>query len=358
MSRAFALQPACRGGFASAYEGAMIRSHHRLCVAPMMEWTDRHCRTFHRMLTRRTLLYTEMETTGAILHGDRERLLALPPGQNPVALQIGGSDARALAEAARIGASFGYDEINLNVGCPSDRVQRGRFGAALMAEPKTVARGVAAMIDAVPAHVLVSVKCRIGIDDLDSSEHLARFVERVAEAGCRLFIVHARKAWLQGLSPKENRTAPPLDHERVHWLKRTFPELTIVLNGGIESLDEARAHLGAVDGVMLGRAAYHNPWLLAEADARIFGEAGAALTRRDVVQRLAAYIDAERARGVRLHQITRHVLGLYHGRPGARAFRRHLSENAHREGAGPEVLIEAMEMAESAARPSRAFAAE
>src|SRR5262245_50525717 len=262
-----------------------MRSH-RFCVAPMMDWTDRHCRFFHRLLTRNALLYTEMVTAPAVLHGDRARLLALDASEHPVALQLGGSDPLALAEAAAIGANYGYDEINLNVGCPSDRVQEGRFGACLMAEPELVAACVAAMRARVS--VPVTVKCRIGIDDQDSEADLERFVSAVAGAGCRTFIVHARKAWLQGLSPKENREVPPLDYGRVHRLKAEHPELEIVINGGIASLDEAEAHLAKVDGVALGRAAYQNPYLLADVDRRLFGATGT-LSRRMVLDALLPY---------------------------------------------------------------------
>src|SRR5262245_41689870 len=257
---------------------------HRFCVAPMMDWTDRHCRFFHRLLTRRALLYTEMMTAEAVLHGNRERLLGFSPEEHPVALQLGGSDPARLAQAAAIGAEYGYDEINLNVGCPSDRVQEGRFGACLMAEPELVADCVAAMRARVP--VPVTVKCRIGIDQQDIEADLERFVSAVAAAGCRTFIVHARKAWLQGLSPKENREIPPLDYGRVYRLKAAQPELEIVINGGIASLGEAEAHLAKVEGVALGRAAYQTPYLLAEVDRRLFGATTTPHSRREVVEAL------------------------------------------------------------------------
>ncbi len=295
----------------------------RLSVAPMLDWTDRHFRYFIRRITRRTLLYTEMVATGALLHGDRERLIGFHDDEHPVALQLGGSEPADLATCARIGAQRGYDEINLNVGCPSDRVQQGRFGACLMAEPALVADCVAAMREAVD--VPVTVKHRIGIDDQDSYQALCDFVGTLAEAGCAAFIVHARKAWLSGLSPKENRTVPPLRHDVVHRLKRDFPQLTIVINGGIESLDQAIEQLAHVDGVMIGRAAYHDPWLLAEADARVFGDLPASTTRREVFEAMLPYIERELAAGTRLHAITRHMLGLFHGVPGARAWRRMLS---------------------------------
>jgi tRNA-dihydrouridine synthase A len=302
----------------------------------MMDWTDRHCRYFLRLLSSRTFLYTEMVTADAVLYGDRERVLGFSPEEHPVGLQLGGSDPGKLAEAARIGADFGYDEINLNIGCPSDRVQSGRFGACLMAEPELVAKCVASMLATVS--VPVTVKCRIGIDDQDAEASLDRFVETVVEAGCSTFIVHARKAWLKGLSPKENRDVPPLDYERVHRLKARQPELEIVLNGGIESLAAARAHLPHVDGVMLGRAAYADPYLLAEVDRTLFRSEEAQPSRLDVLDAFRQYVKAELAKGARLNQMTRHILGLFHGQPRARAFRRHLAENAHLDGAGIEVL--------------------
>jgi tRNA-dihydrouridine synthase A len=310
----------------------------------MMDWTDRHCRFFHRLLTQHALLYTEMVTAEAVLRGDRKRLLGFSPEEHSVALQLGGSDPAKLAEAAAIGEAFGYDEINLNVGCPSNRVQEGRFGACLMAEPELVAECVAAMQRRVC--VPVTVKCRIGIDDQDSEAALQRFVELVADAGCRTFIVHARKAWLQGLSPKENREVPPLDYGRVFRLKADHPELEIVLNGGVESLQQAVAHLGKVDGVALGRAAYQNPYLLAEVDRAVFSVADAPPCRRDVLEQLVPYAERHLHAGGRLNNIVRHILGLYHGRPRARAFRRHLSEQAPREGAGIGALLEAIEIAE------------
>jgi tRNA-dihydrouridine synthase A len=306
----------------------------------MMEWSDRHCRFFHRQMTKRALLYTEMVTAQAIRHGDRERLIGFDPCEQPVALQIGGSEPKLLAEAARWGEEFGYAEINLNVGCPSDRVQEGRFGACLMAEPDLVAEGVAAMRAAVA--VPVTVKCRIGIDDQDEDEDLDRFVRRVAKTGCSTFIIHARKAWLEGLSPKENREIPPLNYERVYHLKRAHPGLVIVLNGGIASLAEAKAHLAHVDGVMLGRAAYHTPWILSDVDRLIFGEPSAFQTRADIVAIMKPYITAELTKAPGLARITRHMLGLFHGEPGGRAWRRIISENAHRPGAGVDLLDAAL----------------
>ena len=310
----------------------------------MMDWTDRHCRFFHRLLTRHALLYTEMVTAEAVLRGDRERLLGFSPDEHPVALQLGGSDAGKLAEAAAIGEAFGYDEINLNVGCPSDRVQEGRFGACLMLEPELVAECVAAMRRRV--RVPVTVKCRIGVDEQDSEVALQRFVTLVSGAGCAMFIVHARKAWLKGLSPKENREIPPLDYARVFRLKADHPDLEIVLNGGIESLDDAVSYLDKVDGVALGRAAYQNPHLLAEVDCALFGGTAASPSRRQVLEQLVPYAERHLRGGGRLNNIVRHVLGLYHGRPRARALRRHLSEQGPREGAGIGVLLEAIEIAE------------
>jgi tRNA-dihydrouridine synthase A len=326
---------------------------HKFCVAPMMEWTDRHCRYFLRLISKHTLLYTEMVTADAVLRGDRSRLLQFHVDEHPVALQVGGSDAGALAEAARIGAEFGYDEINLNVGCPSDRVQAGRFGACLMAEPALVADLIAAM--GASAKVPVTVKCRIGIDDQDAEESLDRFIDAVAEGGCRTFILHARKAWLQGLSPKENRDVPPIDYDRVYRIKARRPDLTIIVNGGIGSFGEATEHLSHVDGVMLGRAAYQDPYILAEVDHRLFG-AEPTPSRLEVLGSFMAYAEGELARGVRLNQMSRHILGLFHGQPRARAFRRVLAERAHLDGAGLDVLMAARSVAAGMSR--RAVAAE
>ena len=311
----------------------------RFCVAPMMDWTDRRCRAFHRALSRRARLYTEMVTTGAVLHGDRERLLGFDPAEQPVALQLGGSDPRDLAAAARIGEDLGYAEINLNVGCPSDRVQSGRFGACLMREPELVADCMAAIAAAVS--VPATLKCRIGVDEQDPEESLFRLVDLASAAGVRVFAVHARKAWLEGLSPKDNRTIPPLDYPLVHRLKRERPGLTIILNGGVETLDQAEAHLAHVDGVMLGRAAYHDPGLLGHVDHRFFGE-GASVSPEDGVRRHLPYLRARLAEGVHLSAMTRHMLGLFHGRPGARAWRRILTEQAVKPGAGLEVVERAL----------------
>jgi tRNA-dihydrouridine synthase A len=310
-----------------------------LSVAPMMEWTDRHCRYFLRLISRHVLLYTEMVTTGAVLHGDRRRLLAFDPAEHPVAAQLGGSEAGALAESARICEDWGYDEVNLNVGCPSDRVQSGRFGACLMAEPELVARLVAAMRRAVG--IPVTVKSRIAIDEMEEWPTLERFVRLVSAEGCAHFTVHARKAWLKGLSPKENRDVPPLRYDLVHRLKAEFPHLHVTINGGIRSLDEACGQLSHVDGVMIGRAAYENPYLLAGADRRLFGSDALAPDRHEVVEAMLPYAEARLREGAPLSAISRHMLGLFQGLPGARAWRRHISENAHRPGAGPEVLAEA-----------------
>jgi tRNA-dihydrouridine synthase A len=322
----------------------------------MMDWTDRHCRFFHRGLTRHALLYTEMVTAEAILHGDRDRLLNFDPDEHPVALQLGGSDPHKLATAARIGAQHGYREINLNVGCPSDRVQEGRFGACLMAEPGLVAHCVSAMLDAVS--IPVTVKCRIGIDDQDAEADFRTFIDTVAAAGCRQFIVHARKAWLKGLSPKENREIPPLDYSRVYRLKAERPDLTIVINGGIDSLDACDAHLRHVDGVMLGRAAYHEPYILADVDRRFFGATTQSVTRRAALERLIPAIERQIADGGRLNNITRHVLGIYHGRPRARLFRRILSEEGQRPGAGADILMKAIAAAEGETAVAMSPAAE
>ncbi|MEO8670246.1 MAG: tRNA dihydrouridine(20/20a) synthase DusA [Tahibacter sp.] len=309
-----------------------------LCVAPMMDWTDRHCRVFHRLLSPHARLYTEMVTAAALTHGDRRKLLAHDAFEQPLALQLGGSDPNELARAARIGEEAGYVEINLNVGCPSDRVQSGRFGACLMREPQLVGACVEAMRAAVA--VDVTVKCRIGVDQQDDYADLQHFTECMVAAGVRTLIVHARKAWLDGLSPKENRDIPPLNYARVHQLKQDFPQLCIVINGGITSAEQTEEHLRHVDGVMLGRAAYHDPFVLALVEQRLHGRD---LPLRDaILSRMQPYIEAELARGTALKHITRHLLGLYQGLPGARAFRRHLSERAHRNDAGIEVLLDAI----------------
>jgi tRNA-dihydrouridine synthase A len=319
----------------------------------MMDWTDRHCRVFHRIMTRHARLYTEMLTTGAIIHGDRARLLGFDASEHPVALQLGGSDPAHLAEAARIGEGFGYDEINLNVGCPSDRVKDGRFGACLMAEPRLVADGVAAMKRAVT--IPVTVKCRIGIDDQDPEVALDTLARGVIAAGSDALIVHARKAWLNGLSPKQNRDIPPLDYDRVYRLKAALPHVPVIINGGIASIAEASAHLAHVDGVMLGRAAYQEPWRLLNVDAELFGAAAPHATMKQAFAAMMPYIERELAQGTRLHSITRHFVGAFHGVPGARAFRRHLAENGVKPGAGVDVLRGAIALVDE--RPAAPMAA-
>jgi tRNA-dihydrouridine synthase A len=325
---------------------------HRFSVAPMMDWTDRHCRVFHRLMTRRARLYTEMLTTGAIIHGDRRRLLGFDTTEHPVALQLGGSDPRDLATAAKIGEDFGYDEINLNVGCPSDRVKDGRFGACLMAEPALVAACIEAMKREVK--IPVTVKCRIGIDDQDPEMALDALARGVVAAGADALIVHARKAWLNGLSPKENRDIPPLDYERVYRLKASMPHVPIIINGGIASVTEAKKHLAHVDGVMLGRAAYQEPWRLLAVDPELFGEGAPLPTMKDVFEAMMSYIEGELAQGTRLHSITRHFVGSFFGMPGARAFRRHLAENGVKPEAGIAVLRDAVALVEDGVAASMA----
>jgi tRNA-dihydrouridine synthase A len=316
------------------------RVDRRFCIAPMMEWTDRHCRFFHRLLTRRALIYTEMLTTGAVLRGNHARLLAFDAFEHPVALQLGGSDPAALAQCARTGEEFGYDEINLNVGCPSDRVQEGRFGACLMVEPALVADCVAAMKAAVK--VPVTVKCRLGVDEQDPDQALFIFAAAVKAAGADALIVHARKAWLQGLSPRDNREVPPLDYAIVHRLKTVHPDFEIVLNGGIASLEQAQAQLAHVDGVMMGRAAYQEPWRLLAVDPMFFGEPAPFASPKAAGLALIPYIEREQAKGVRVSSITRHVLGLFRSVPGARAFRRHLATEAVKPGADAAVMADAL----------------
>jgi len=306
----------------------------------MMDWTDRHCRYFHRLISRHVRLYTEMITTAALLHGDRQRLLAFHPAEHPLAIQLGGSEPEQLAQCAQWAEQAGYDEINLNVGCPSDRVQSGKFGACLMLEPARVAACVTAMREAV--QVPVTVKTRIGVDHQDSYEALVRFVALLRDAGLQCLIVHARKAWLQGLSPKQNREVPPLCYDRVYQLKRDFPAMAIHINGGIKTLEDIQSHLQHVDGVMIGREAYHNPYLLARIDSVVMGDTTPVPDRHQVVAALLPYVEQQLAAGVRLQQIARHILGLFQGQPGARAWRRYLSENAHKPDAGVEVLREAL----------------
>jgi tRNA-dihydrouridine synthase A len=310
----------------------------------MMDWTDRHCRYLHRLLTRRALLFTEMVTSAAIVHGDRERLLGFRDVEHPVAVQLGGSDPAELSEATRIAEAFGYDEVNLNVGCPSDRVQSGRFGACLMAEPELVASCVRAMCEV--THLPVTVKCRIGIDDQDTEESLDRFVDLMIGAGADHIYVHARKAWLKGLSPKENRIIPPLDYPRVYRLAERVAPFGMSINGGIETLDAAAEHLEHVSGVMLGRAAYHEPAMLAQIDHRFFGDVERRFDLAEVMRAMADYCEEELSRGTRLNNITRHMLGLANGRPGARAFRQILSVDAARKGAGPDILLRALDAVE------------
>ncbi|WP_085344373.1 tRNA dihydrouridine(20/20a) synthase DusA [Vibrio sp. ArtGut-C1] len=312
----------------------------RLSVAPMLDWTDRHCRYFHRLMTKETLLYTEMVTTGAIIHGKGD-FLAYNEEEHPLALQLGGSNPEDLAKCAKLAQERGYDEVNLNVGCPSDRVQNGRFGACLMAEPQLVSDCVAAMKDVVD--IPVTVKTRIGIDDHDSYEFLTDFVSIVSEkGGCEQFTIHARKAWLSGLSPKENREIPPLDYPRAYQLKQDFSHLTIAINGGVKSLEEAKVHLQHLDGVMIGREAYQSPYLLASVDQELFGSNAPVKKRSEIVEEMYPYIEAQLAKGAYLGHITRHMLGLFQSMPGARQWRRHISENAHKPGSGLEVLQDAL----------------
>ncbi len=314
----------------------------KLSVAPMMDWTDRHARYFLRLISQHTLLYTEMVTTGAILYGGRDKLLAFDPTENPIALQLGGSDPKALAECAKIGEDYGYDEINLNVGCPSDRVQSGRIGACLMAEPELVAECLSAMKQT--TWLPVTVKHRIGIDDQDSYEFLHNFVQIVSQSDCDSFIVHARKAILSGLSPKQNRDIPPLLYERVYQLKQDFPHLEIIINGGIRSISDSRQYLSQVDGVMIGREAYNNPYILAKADQQIFASDQAPVTRLQVAEQMLPYIDQHIALGGRLQHISRHMLGLFHGQPNGKQWRRYLSENATKPTANSQVIVDALKL--------------
>ena len=316
-----------------------MKNNHRFSIAPMMDWSDHNCRYFWRLLTKQALLYTEMVTTGALIHGDRKRFLHFNREEHPVALQLGGSDPKDLARCARWAQEWGYDEVNINCGCPSDRVQSGMFGACLMGKPDLVADCVKAMMDS--CDIPVTVKHRIGIDHMESYEQLLAFIEPVAAAGCSVFIVHARKAWLQGLSPKENREIPPLNYPWVYQLKKDFPHLTIVVNGGIQTIEECHDHLEHVDGVMLGREAYQNPWMLAQVDEALFGMDSPLKSRDDVIAELLPFAEQHLAQGGQLNHITRHILGLYQGIPGARKFRRHLSENAYKKEAGIRILAEA-----------------
>ena len=321
----------------------------RLSVAPMMDWTDSHCRAFHRVLAPHARLYSEMVHANAVIHGDRARLLAMDPSEHPVALQLGGSEPALLAQAARIGAEAGFDEINLNCGCPSDRVQAGRFGACLMREPQLVADSVAAMIAAVP-DVPITVKCRLGVDDDHEWERFLAFIDTIAEAGCRTFVVHARNAWLQGLSPKENREVPPLRYDWAYRLKRERPELTVAINGGITTTAQVHEHLQHSDGVMIGRAAYHEPYVLHEMQASLFG--GEPAPRADLLRAWRPYVEAQLAKGVALKHLTRHVLGLFHAQPGGRAFRQVLSEGAHKPGADWSLVEQALAATQRELRPA------
>ena len=320
----------------------MKELNRKFTVAPMLDWTDRHCRHFHRLLTKYAILYTEMVTTGALLNGDVDRHLRFDVAEHPVALQLGGSDPHDLATCARMAADYGYDEVNINVGCPSERVQKGAFGACLMAEPELIGECVSAMQAAVS--IPITVKNRIGIDDQDDYEGLHRFISTVSQAGCRTFIIHARKAWLKGLSPKENREIPPLRYESVYQIKREFPQLEILINGGITTLEQCQQHLQYVDGVMVGREAYHNPWVLAQVDAQLYGTSSAVDDRKAIVEAFLPYVQQQLEQGVPLGHMTRHILGIFQGMAGARAWRRHISENAHKAGAGVELLREAMQM--------------
>ncbi|WP_268116900.1 tRNA dihydrouridine(20/20a) synthase DusA [Methylobacter sp. YRD-M1] len=322
------------------YTETKAATNHVFCVAPMLDWTDKHCRYFHRLISQHAFLYTEMVTTGALLHGDRHRFLQFDVTEHPVSFQLGGSHPEDLATCARMVEDYGYDEINLNIGCPSDRVQNGRFGACLMAEPELVAECVAVMRQAVS--IPVTVKSRIGIDERDSYEELVHFIATVADAGCRTFIVHARKAWLSGLSPKQNREVPPLRYDIVYQLKNDFPALKIILNGGITTLDQAEEILKHVDGVMIGREAYHNPYLLADVDKRFFAESYEPKSRQEIVMQLIPYIQQQLKTGARLNNISRHILGLFHGETGARGWRRHISENVSTPDADENVILDAL----------------
>lgn len=328
----------------------------RFCTAPLMDWSDRHCRQFWRTISPNAHLYTEMVTSGAILHGDKERHLRFDPAEHTVALQLGGSDPKELAQCARIGQTFGYDEINLNVGCPSDRVQNGMIGAILMRHAPLVKDCISAMQDA--CDIDVTVKHRIGVDDMEDYSGLRDFVGTVAKSGCKTFIIHARKAWLKGLSPKENRDIPPLDYPLVYRIKREFPELEIIINGGITTIDDCTEHLAHVDGVMLGREAYQNPMILVAAEQYLFGNEHYQPSRRDILERFLPYVETQLEQGVALHHITRHILGLYHAVPGGKMFRRTLSQRAHLASSDASLITEAMTTAEIAATSPRAKSAQ
>lgn len=334
----------------------LVHINRRLSVAPMMDWTDRHDRAFLRLISRHMVLFTEMVTTGAVIHGNRDQLLGYDDSEHPLVLQLGGSDPTDMAEAARIGADWGYDEININVGCPSDRVQSGRFGACLMAEPETVAACIDAMRAAVS--VPVTVKCRIGIDEQEPRDSLYTLVRQTREAGCEVFYVHARKAWLKGLSPKENRDIPPLDYDLVYSLKQDFPDLFIGINGGITNVTAAKDHLQNVDGVMIGREAYQNPFCLVDVDRVFYTSSKPPLSRSEIVMAYLPYVEQQLAKGVRLNAMTRHILGLFQGVPGARRWRRHLSSEAHKPGAGVETILAALDAVMDAGYVDQASAAE
>ena len=317
---------------------------HLFCVAPMLDCTDRHARFFMRLISKRARLYTEMINCGALIHGDRDSFLAFDESEHPLALQLGGSNPIELAQCTRYAKEYGYDEVNLNVGCPSDRVQAGRFGACLMKEPQIVGECIRAMSSA--ADIEVTVKCRIGVDEFDSYEHLKTFITIVAQENCSTFIIHARKAWLKGLSPKQNRSVPPLCYDTVYQLKRDFPHLKIIINGGINTLDQSQSHLKHTDGVMLGREVYSNPFILAEVDQLLYGEASQQLSRRALLETFFPYIERQLSGGMKLSHISRHLTGLFRGTPGARLYRRHISENAFKPGAGIEVLTQALALVE------------
>ncbi len=327
----------------------------RFSVAPMMDWSDRHCRMFWRQLSQQAVLYTEMVTTGAIIHAGPERFLTFHDEEHPVALQLGGSNPTDLAACSKIAEEWGYDEVNLNCGCPSDRVQSGMFGACLMAQPQLVADCIKAMQDA--CSIPITVKHRIGIDDMESYEAMVDFIRPIMDTGCDTFIIHARKAWLQGLSPKQNREIPPLNYDMVYQLKQDFPALDIIINGGITDLQQSLSHLEQVDGVMLGRAAYHDPYLLAEVDQRIFGDKHSVKSRDQVLLDFIPYIEEQLALGVSLNHITRHILGLFQGVPGAKLFRRHISEQAHKKGAGIDVVHQARQLMLEAQQRTEQFRA-
>ncbi len=317
---------------------------HRFCVAPMLDWTDRHERYFLRLMSRHAYLYSEMVTTGALIYGDRDRYLPFNPREQPIALQLGGSDPRDLAECAKMAQDYGYNEVNINVGCPSERVQKGAFGACLMAEPQLIAECVDTMRSAVS--IPITVKNRIGIDEQDETQSLAQFIDTVSQAGCNTFIVHARKAWLKGLSPKENRDVPPLNYELVYQIKRENPQLEIIINGGIKTIEASQQHLQQVDGVMLGREVYHNPYLMMQVDTALYNDVGEIFSRKQILQQYFTYIEQQLGRGVYLKHMSRHLLGLFQGHSGAKAWRRFISENAYKDGAGIEVLERAMRFVE------------